>query len=70
MTEHRITLKAARVNAGLSQVEAAEKSGIGLRALQRIERGRVIPRWDVVEKLAKLYGWPTDLLNIGGSEDA
>ena len=70
MAEHKITIKAARVNAGLSQSEAAKKSGVGLRALQRIERGQVIPRWDAVEKLARLYGWPTDLLNIGGNEDA
>lgn len=70
MAEHRITIKAARVNAGLSQSEAAEKSGVGMRSLQRIERGQVIPRWDVVVKLAKLYRWPTYLLNIGGNEDA
>ena len=64
MAELKITLQAARVNAGLTQWEAAEKSGIGIRALQRIERGEVIPRWDVVEKLARLYGVSTS--NIRG----
>ena len=56
--EIKITLAAARVNAGLTQVQAAEKSGIKLDTIKTAETGKVEPRWSTVVILADLYGIP------------
>jgi len=56
----RITLKAARVNAGLSGPEAAEKLGISLWTLRRYERQYRVPSWDVANRIPDVYGIPLD----------
>lgn len=55
-----ITLKAARVNAGLTQKEAAEKLGISKGTLASYEMYRTIPGIDTAEKIADLYGLKVD----------
>ncbi len=46
-------LKKAREDAGLTQLELAEKAGIHVNYYARIERGEVTPRVDIVENIAK-----------------
>jgi len=52
----RISLRAARVNAGLTQKKASDMLRIGTSTLQGYENGRRIPRWDLVERMQRLYG--------------
>lgn len=51
-----ITLKAARVNAGLTQKQAAKALGVSKDVLSNIERGKTIPKIDLVQKMEVVYG--------------
>jgi len=52
-----ITLKAARVNAGLSQTEAANQLGISKNTLCNYEKYRTVPDIEMSKKIAALYNW-------------
>lgn len=52
----KLTLKAARVNAGLTQKEAAESLGICEQTLSNYERGISYPDVPMIEKFVGLYG--------------
>lgn len=56
----RITLKAARVNAGLSQREAAARLGVCRETLGNYEAGITVPDWNVVRRMERVYGLPAD----------
>ena len=51
----RLTLKAARVNSGLEQKEAAEKLGISRDSLRSYEKYKESPKIDLAIRIAKLY---------------
>ena len=51
-----ITLKAARVNAGLNQAEAAHKLGISKGTLANYENYKTIPDIERSKQMAALYG--------------
>lgn len=51
-----ISMKAARVNANLTQTEAAEKLGISKNTLMNYEMRRTKPSVEMAEKIAALYG--------------
>jgi len=51
----RITLKAARVNQGLTQKEAAEKLGISKDTVYNYEKGKTFPNEQMIKKMEKLY---------------
>lgn len=51
-----ITLRAARVNVGLTQREAAEKLGITRGTLANYEKYKTKPDIDLAKKIAVLYG--------------
>ncbi len=51
-----ITLKAARVNAGLTQQEAALKLGITRGTLANYEKYKTKPDIALAKKIADLYG--------------
>ncbi len=53
-----ITLKAARVNIGITQQEAAKALGIGLATLQQYEAGKRYPTVLTLKKIEDLYGVP------------
>lgn len=55
-----ITLKAARVNAGLTQLEAAEKLGISKGTLASYEMYKTKPDVERAQKIADLYGLTVD----------
>lgn len=54
----RNELRQKRLDAGLSQSDAAYKSGISTSLYQRIEAGYNTPREDVAEKLITLFQLP------------
>ena len=60
-----ITLRAARINAGLDQREAAEKLGINVSTLRNYETGKTVPNWNTVDKIRELYRVPLDFLRFG-----
>jgi len=49
-------MKAARVNANLTQKEAAKALDISKNTLMNYERGRSVPKVDMARKMAALYG--------------
>lgn len=51
----KMTMKAHRVNAGLTQKEAAEAIGVTIGTICRWERGQTSPPFEKVVKLAILY---------------
>ena len=51
-----ITIKAARVNAGLTQTAAARKAGISRTTLQNYENYETIPDIKTAKRLASIYG--------------
>lgn len=55
-TEIKITLAAARVNAGLTQAQAAERLGISKATLVRWEGGKTDPSIKQASDMADLYG--------------
>ena len=58
----KITLKAARVNAGLSQAEAAKKIGVASSTLRNWEAGKTFPNQPKIEKLCEVYGIPFEVI--------
>ena len=57
-----LSLRAARINRNMTIEDAAAKVGLSARQLYRLEAGETIPKWDIVVKLAEVYGLtPNDL---------
>ena len=56
----KLTLKAARVNAGLSQSEAAKRLGISRFTVLNWEKGFRVPKEADIKKMSEVYGWPAD----------
>ena len=61
----RITLKVARVNADLSQQEAAKRLGISKATLQNYEAGNTVPDIWMSRKIEDVYGFPIDYIFFG-----
>jgi transcriptional regulator with XRE-family HTH domain len=56
-------IKNARVEAGLTQVQLAEKAGCSQQEIQRWESGRISPTAKTLKKLAEAIGCnPGDLI--------
>lgn len=64
MNTIKFTLASARVNAGLSQKEAAEALGISNKTLCKWENYKAYPGVDMLPKICELYGIPYDLINF------
>lgn len=60
----KITIKAARINVGLSQKEAADCLGISNKTLGNWENGVSFPPADMIPKICELYGMSYDNLNF------
>lgn len=58
----KISIKAARVNAGLTQEKAARQLGINPDTLSRYEKDSGKLSLEMLQKLADLYKIPTDFL--------
>ena len=60
----QMTLKAARVNVGLSRGEAAKMLGVNTKTLLNYEQGIALPRIDLVKRMLALYGVSLDEVNF------
>ena len=60
----KISLASARVNAGLSQKEAAVKLGVSNKTLSKWENSESFPDALQIEKICELYGVPYDNINF------
>lgn len=58
----KISLKAARVNANLSQQDAAERLGVAVSTLRNWEAGKTYPTKPKIDKLCEVYGISFDVL--------
>ena len=55
-----MTLKAARVNAGFTQAEVAERLCVAISTLRNWENGTTFPKQPAIEKMCELYAVPYD----------
>lgn len=60
----KITLRAARVNKGLSRREVAEMAKITPESIGNYERGARIPRVDILLRLLAIYEVPFDQIDL------
>lgn len=60
----KISIKAARVNVGLTQKEAADRLGVSNKTVGNWEKGVTFPPADKIPAICELYGVPYDLLNF------
>ena len=60
----KISLLAARKNAGLTQVEAAKGLGVAVTTLKNWEKSITYPNQPEIEKLCSLYNVCYDCLNF------
>lgn len=61
----KISLKAARVNAGLSQAKAAKEIGVATCTLRNWEAGKTYPTKPKIDRICALYGIDFDVLFFG-----
>ena len=60
----KISLAAARVNAGYSQKDAAEALGVSNKTLCFWEKGKTFPDQPMIEKICALYGVSYDFIKF------
>ena len=60
----KITLRAARVNAGLTQHEAAKRVHKSTMTIVNWEKGITTPSYADLILLSSIYGWPADDFNL------
>lgn len=58
----KITMKAARVNAGYNQDEAAKRLGIHVSTLIQWEKNPGMVKSGYLIKIAEVYNYPTDFI--------
>ena len=63
-TAFKISIAAARVNANLTQAEAAKKLGIANNTLIKWEKGEEFPKINQMRDLCNLYEVPADCLKF------
>lgn len=61
----KISLAAARVNAGFLQDVAAAKLHISTETLRNWETGKTVPAYDKFMEICKLYQYPADFIFCG-----
>ena len=60
----RMSIRAARVNKGYSQKEAADRLGVSNKTLGNWENGITFPPADRIQAICELYGVSYDNLNF------
>lgn len=60
MEKLQITLAAARVNAGMTQEDVAQRLQVSKQTIINWEKGRTIPGIPEIEMLARIYGIPQE----------
>ena len=61
----KISLAAARVNAGFLQEVAAEELHVTPETLRSWEKGNTVPGYDKFMEICKLYKYPADFIFCG-----
>jgi transcriptional regulator with XRE-family HTH domain len=56
----QISLAAARVNAGMTQKQIAEKMHVTERSIINWEKGNIVPNTATLNMLSNIYGIPVD----------
>lgn len=62
MPELKISLAAARVNAGFTQADVAKKMGVTKSTVINWEKGRITPRIAEIEMMSRLYNIPQEYI--------
>lgn len=60
----KISIAAARVNAGMTQEEVAEYMHVSKNTIINWEKGRVTPSFAVMQTLANLFKFPIDNISM------
>lgn len=60
MSEIKISLAAARINAGMTQTDSAKAMHVSKNTIVNWENGRVIPTLASVEMMSRLYQIPIE----------
>lgn len=60
----KLTLRQARRLAELTQGEVAKELGVSLYTVLNWEKGKTFPNAKMIEKIAKLYGLPEDMIEF------
>lgn len=60
----QISMAAARVNAKMTQADAAKEMGVSRQTIINWEKGKVSPGIPEIEKLSRLYQMPQDFFII------
>ena len=60
----KISIAAARVNAGMTQEEVAEYMHVSKNTIVNWEKGRVAPSFAVMQTLANLFKFPIDNISM------
>lgn len=60
----KMSLKAARVNAEMTQDEAANKLGVSVRTVQKWEKGKTFPDANRIDDICNVYGVTYDDLKF------
>ena len=63
-------IKRLRKQAGLTQMELAERAGVGLRFVRDLEQGKVTVRLDKVNQVLALLGYEARALEIKHDDQA
>lgn len=61
----KISLEAARVNAKLSQKEAAKLLGVDASTLRNYEKGKSAPSYPMAKRMEDLYNFPSNFIFFG-----
>lgn len=64
-----LTLRAARINKGLSRQEAAKLLGVGVSTVGNYERGVSYPDVPVIRKMEQVYGIPYGEMIFGTGKE-
>lgn len=64
MSGFKISLKAARINAGMGQSTVAAALGVQRDTISRWENGKTRPKADQLIKLSELYQIPVEYLKV------
>ena len=70
MDQLKITLTAARVNAGFTLEQACKLLGISKNTLIKWEKGASCPTWDKVQLMSQIYKFPSDHIIFLNSKSA
>ena len=60
MEQFKISLAAARVNAGLTQEEVAKIMRVGKQTILNWEKGKIIPKIAQLEMMSRIYNCPVE----------